>query len=92
VLAVGASSAADADAVIAIAKQAGFLISAEDLEQAQAQTELSDTELEQVTGGVGGLFNAVFDFSKQQEIKLTAGKVSRDQLSDSSAFNDIHVG
>ena len=42
-------AAADADAVVAIAKAAGFLISAEELQRAQA--ELSDEELEGVAGG-----------------------------------------
>jgi predicted ribosomally synthesized peptide with nif11-like leader len=44
-------AAADADAVAAIAKEAGFLISADDLKQAQP-TELSEEELEGVSGGV----------------------------------------
>ena len=42
-------AAADADAVAAIAKEAGFSISADDL--AKAQSELSDEELEGVAGG-----------------------------------------
>ena len=45
-------AAGDADAVVAIAKAAGFLISADDLKQAQA--EVSDEELEGVTGGTAG--------------------------------------
>ena len=45
-------AAADADAVSAIAKEAGFSISADDLKNAQSDlTELSDEELEGVTGG-----------------------------------------
>ena len=44
-------AAADADAVLAIAKEAGFSISTADLEK--AQLELSDEELEGVTGGFG---------------------------------------
>ena len=43
---------ADADAVVAIAKEAGFSISADDLKQAQS-TELSAEELEGVAGGQG---------------------------------------
>ena len=43
-------AAADADAVAAIAKEAGFSISADDL--TNAQSELSDQELEGVAGGV----------------------------------------
>ena len=42
-------AAADADAVAAIAKEAGFSISADDL--AKAQSELSEEELEGVAGG-----------------------------------------
>ena len=42
-------AAADADAALAIAKEAGFMISAEDLKN--AQSELSDEELEGVAGG-----------------------------------------
>ena len=42
-------AAGDADAVVAIAKAAGFGISAEDLKN--AQSELSDKELEGATGG-----------------------------------------
>ncbi|QNI53427.1 nif11-like leader peptide domain protein [Synechococcus sp. BIOS-E4-1] len=42
-------AAADADAVSAIAKEAGFSISADDLKN--AQSELSDEELEGVAGG-----------------------------------------
>ena len=42
---------ADSDAVAAIAKEAGFMISADDLKQAQP-TELSEEELEGVSGGV----------------------------------------
>ena len=41
--------AADVDAALAIAKEAGFSISADDLKN--AQPEISDTELESVTGG-----------------------------------------
>ena len=43
------NSATDADAVVAIAKAAGFVISADNLKE--AQVELSDVELEGVTGG-----------------------------------------
>ena len=42
-------AAVDADAVTAIAKEAGFSISADDLKN--AQSELSDEELEGVAGG-----------------------------------------
>ena len=42
-------AAADSDAVLAIAKEAGFMISAEDL--TEAQSEVSDEELEGAAGG-----------------------------------------
>ena len=42
-------AAGDPDAVVAIAKAAGFVISAEELKRAQA--EVSEEELEGVTGG-----------------------------------------
>ena len=42
-------AAADADAVVAIAKDAGFSISADDLKK--AQSEISDEELEGAAGG-----------------------------------------
>ena len=45
-------TAGDADAVVAIAKAAGFLISAEGLQRAEA--EISEEELEGVAGGWGG--------------------------------------
>ena len=56
-------AAADANAVAAIAKEAGFMISADDL--AKAQSELSKEELEGVAGGGwlelsgGGAYNFV---------------------------------
>ena len=43
-------AAADANAVVEIAKEAGFSISADDLNKAQSK-ELSDKELESVAGG-----------------------------------------
>ena len=42
-------AAADTDAVLAIAKDAGFSISADDLKN--AQSEISEEELESVAGG-----------------------------------------
>ena len=51
-------AAGDADAVVEIAKAAGFVISADELKRAQAEltdgAELTDEELEGVTGGVIG--------------------------------------
>ena len=48
-------AAGDADAVVAIAKQSGFVITVDGLKKAQA--EISEEELEGVAGGtlVGGL-------------------------------------
>ena len=48
-----AAADADADAVVSIAKEAGFSISVDDLKK--ARSELSDEELEGVAGGAGGL-------------------------------------
>ena len=49
-------AAADADAVVEIAKAAGFVIYAEELEALvlQAQAEMSDEELQGVAGGGEG--------------------------------------
>ena len=45
-------ASADANAVVAIAKEAGFSITAEDIQSMQSATvELSNDELEQVAGG-----------------------------------------
>ena len=52
-------AAGDADAVVAIAKAAGFLISAEKLQRAQA--ELSEEELEGVAGGLTGNCSSLSD-------------------------------
>ena len=43
--------AADADAALAIAKEAGFAIAAEDIQSMESATDLSDEELEGVAGG-----------------------------------------
>ena len=46
---------ADADAVVELAKEAGFAISAEDIQSMQSATaELSDEELETAAGGRDG--------------------------------------
>ncbi|WP_052646174.1 Nif11-like leader peptide family natural product precursor [Prochlorococcus marinus] len=42
-------AAADSDAVLAIAKEAGFMISADELKK--AQSEISEEELESAAGG-----------------------------------------
>ena len=50
-------AAADVDAVVAIAKAAGFVISVEELKRAQA--EVSEDELEDVAGGqLAGIWSA----------------------------------
>ena len=46
-------AASDADAVVSIAKEEGFSISVDDLKNAQSR-EISEEELEGVSGGVGG--------------------------------------
>ena len=47
------NAAADADAVVVIAKEMGFVISAEELQRAQAGSEVSEEDLEGVVGGRG---------------------------------------
>ena len=48
-------AAADEDTVVTIAKAAGFLISADELKKAkESQAELSDEELEGVSGAYDG--------------------------------------
>lgn len=49
-------AAADADAVVQIAKEAGFSISLEDMDE-HMRTSISDEELEAISGGTGGFFN-----------------------------------
>ena len=44
-------AAGDADAVVAIAKTAGFVITAEELKSSRLGQELSEEELEGVAGG-----------------------------------------
>ena len=46
--------ATDADAALTIAKEAGFAITAEDIQSMDSATSLSDEELEGVAGGYGG--------------------------------------
>ena len=56
------TAASDADAVVAIAKEAGFIISAEELKTVhadRAQAAVSEEELEGVAGGT--VFNDPFD-------------------------------
>jgi len=49
-------AAGDADAVVAIANAAGFVISVEEIEAAAQAVELSDEELESVAGGYLGTY------------------------------------
>ena len=51
------NAAADLDAVVEIAKDAGFMISAEELQR--AQEEVSDEELEGVAGGTVGIMGTI---------------------------------
>ena len=44
-------TAANVDAVIAIAKEAGFAIAAEDIQSIQSTAELSEDEIEAISGG-----------------------------------------
>ena len=46
----------DPDAIVAIAKEAGFSISADELKK--AQSEISEEQLEGVAGGAGDCWNA----------------------------------
>ena len=47
-------AAKEVDAVVAIARTAGFVICAEELKKSSGSEELSDEELEGVAGGLGG--------------------------------------
>ncbi len=49
-------AAADSDAVVSIAKEAGINISVDDLKNAQSKLKLSDEELDSVVGGGGMCF------------------------------------
>jgi predicted ribosomally synthesized peptide with nif11-like leader len=58
-------AAADADSALAIAKESGFAITAEDIQSMQSSTDLStdlsDEELEGVAGGIDeGVFLITF--------------------------------
>ncbi|QCH14532.1 Nif11-like leader peptide family natural product precursor [Synechococcus sp. CB0101] len=68
--------ASDADAVVAIAKGAGFLISAEELKKAQA--EVSDQELAIVAGG--GPLNRLDDFYSEAMKKRLQQELSDKEL------------
>ena len=61
-------AAADANAVAAIAKEAGFSISADDL--TKAQSELSDEELEGVAGGFKSVLWGPCNGDNDRHLKL----------------------
>ena len=55
--------ASDVDAALAIAKEAGFAITAEDIQSMQSATmELTDDELEGVAGGTGDRICGAYSF------------------------------
>jgi predicted ribosomally synthesized peptide with nif11-like leader len=68
--------ASDTDAVVAIAKGAGFLISAEELKKAQA--EVSDEEFAIVTGGAS--VNALGKHHSEALKKRTQAEISDKEL------------
>jgi predicted ribosomally synthesized peptide with nif11-like leader len=97
-------AAADSDAVLAIAKEAGFSISADDF--TQAQSELSDADLEAVSGGAGvntwGTVNTIWhlleatgkalcDMRVKEDISLmtTTGEVNNELTSMAVAVRSL---
>ena len=58
----------DADAALAIAKEAGFAITTEDIQSMQSERELSYEELESVSGGWG-----LAGFEKMRALDLLRG-------------------
>ena len=52
--------AADADAALAIAKEAGFAITTEDIQSMKSSTNMSDEELEGLAGG-GSEFGTAYE-------------------------------
>ncbi len=73
-------AAADTDAVLAIAKEAGFSISVDDINKAQSELseeerELSDEELEGVAGGLQwGGWGAFGEKFADGFVRLTIGR------------------
>ena len=65
-------AAADSDAALGIAKEAGFAITAEDIQSMKSSTDLSDEELEGVAGG-GELRNRRADEEELQALYLLSG-------------------
>ena len=66
-------AAADSDVVLAIAKEAGFMISADDLKN--AQLEISAEELESAAGGGGVAWSA--ECSKECTIRIEGRVIIR---------------
>ena len=76
------SAAADADAVVVIAKDAGFIFSADELRSLPSSTpEVSDMELETISGGGQPTFMEGFDDIARNGIRigktLIIGKVCK---------------
>ena len=66
------NGAADSDAVVEIAKEAGFSITAEDFHSMQSATvEVSDEELEAAAGGGGEIIKASIKMGKGATICAT---------------------
>ena len=70
------NAAADADAVVGMAKEAGFVITAEELQLAQAGTEISEEDLEGVAGGAP----AVKPLQRSVVLRTPAWKHVRNEL------------
>jgi predicted ribosomally synthesized peptide with nif11-like leader len=73
-------TATDLDAVIAIAKEAGFALGKEDVMTLQAQRaeEMNDAELADVAGGADGImgaFRKLLEPLIRKDIELTIGDV-----------------
>jgi len=65
-------AAADADAAVAIAKEAGFMISADELQRAQVVgEELTDEELEGVAGGYTAAAGCQLNFVNTHPMHIT---------------------
>ena len=87
-------AAADADAVVTIAKATGFLISAEELKKAQAEvsTELSDEVLKGATGGVAAALLGLDALAKYNKVWWKGasqlwGRVVKNELPEHDIYN-----
>ena len=73
-------AASDMDAVVAIANEAGFMISAEELKKARA--EVSDKELEGLAGGRSYNYDqAITDYDLSTKLKAEAFQLTEEELS-----------